>query len=221
MDPNKKFQNEQMAEILKSFMDKHGWTVGSLADSVHVSRHAVHHWLKGDRSIRVEHLITICEIMNLSDDERLQLITLKNDKTPPKLEGAHHILQKHRNGALDFIAVVNKGQLAFVCADDFAQRMEGMVHDFAATQIRDYKDISLQMAPLISDLDDKFLFLDQGNLTRVVFDLDKGAVLFYRLKVGYIVVGITADQRRMDDHSAGAAMRAVIADLKTYLRMKA
>ncbi|HEX6288035.1 MAG TPA: helix-turn-helix transcriptional regulator [Herpetosiphonaceae bacterium] len=220
MDSNNKLRNEQIAQILKSLMKKHGWTDGKLAEALHVSRYAVAHWLKPDRSIPIDQMIRICEVMNLSDRERLQLLTLKDDKTPIQLEGVQRILAGHKNGALDFIAFVHKGQLTYVCPDDFPQRMEGIAHGFAATQLHDYQEISLQMAPMISQLDDKFMYLDQGNLTRVVFDLEKGAVLFYRLMPGYIVVGITADQRRMDDRFAGAAMRAVIADLKTYLRMK-
>jgi len=227
--------NEKLDELLRSIAERHNNLSGAeLSRRIGYERTALAHWRKKGKLP----LEAIEELHNkkLADDQTYYELLkasgypmigkvqgnkdAESTETDPKESGMMQILKKYTSSNLDFVGCCHYGKLEFATNRTLEARLESALLSKAAHEsIEMYCTIANKVHELIDNLNDHFEQLEQGILIRTIFDVEQGGFFYYHLRDGIYAFGVTVDQTAMDDDSADHEMRALVAELKRYMRL--
>jgi hypothetical protein len=227
-------RNELVGQRLEAHIHKDGRKIPTIAKAMQVSRFTLRHWCKGERRISSDDLMLFCDILKLTEDDRIELLILAGypvfyrdslemreatRRATQEDTEVREILSRYRDGNLDFLALVRRQQVIFQVHSAFQQRLRLFSSDPVQKQIEDYINAARSLGALIDELDSRFKHLDQGRLLRTIFDVQRGGIFFYYLLDGIYIFAATIDQTTMDDGSSDQEVQSAVKAIKKLMRL--
>ncbi|MCB9112636.1 MAG: hypothetical protein H6634_15425 [Anaerolineales bacterium] len=122
-------------------------------------------------------------------------------------------------GGLDFGACIYRENIYHdISADQFAKRLVHFrVQRNLELQTQHYLEFGREIYALVDPINSRMNDLQQGQLFRVILDVEKGGFFFHQISDGCYVIGATVNQEAMDDNSADLEMRSLVRAVEHHI----
>lgn len=127
------------------------------------------------------------------------------------------ILRNHLREGLIFIGLYQNGKIVASATDEsiISSDNDGELPEkLLAKSESEYKQLGTELYKLIPELDKKFEHFEQGNLIRVIFDVEHGGFFYRRISQTYYLLGAVVIQGLMSN--ADREMELLLDDVKRY-----
>ena len=122
-------------------------------------------------------------------------------------------------GGLDFAACVYKDNLYYdISNEQFSHRLlHYRISRNQDEQTNYLLSLSKEVHTLAEAADARLRELEQGVLFRVLYDVEKGGLLYTRISNNCYVVGVTLNQDSMDDNTTDVEMRSLVKTIEKHV----
>ena len=122
-------------------------------------------------------------------------------------------------GGLDFGACVYRENIYHdISSDQFAKRLVHFrVQRNLEKQTQYYLEFGKEINALVDPINKRMDDLQQGQLFRVILDVEKGGFFYHQISEGCYVIGATVNQDAMDDNSADLEMRSLVRAVEHHI----
>lgn len=122
-------------------------------------------------------------------------------------------------GGLDFGACIYRETIYHdISAEQFAKRLVHFrVQRNLEKQTQYYLDFGKEINALVDPINHRMDDLRQGQLFRVILDVEKGGFFYHQISEGCYVIGATVNQDAMDDNSADLEMRSLVRAVEHHI----
>jgi hypothetical protein len=122
-------------------------------------------------------------------------------------------------GGLDFGACIYRENIYHdISSDQFAKRLVHFrVQRNLEIQTQYYLEFGKEINALVDPINKRMDDLQQGQLFRVILDVEKGGFFYHQINDGCYVIGATVNQDAMDDNSADLEMRSLVRAVEHHI----
>lgn len=122
-------------------------------------------------------------------------------------------------GGLDFGACVYRENIYHdISSDQFAKRLVHFrVQRNLEKQTQYYLEFGKEINALVDPINKRMDDLQQGQLFRVILDVEMGGFFYHQISEGCYVIGATVNQDAMDDNSADLEMRSLVRAVEHHI----
>jgi len=122
-------------------------------------------------------------------------------------------------GGLDFAFCAYNSETYHVVGNEQLSRrlIHSRVHRNIEEQTKYYLDLAREVHSLAQSTYAAMKTLDQGNLFRLVYDMEKGGLFYTQVSDHCYVAGATVDQASMGDNTADLEMRSLVKTVEQHI----